>query len=65
MQLRLLDREALAARGIKYSRVHLYRLIAAKKFPKPVKLGSRNLWPANEIDAYLESLIAKRDGAAA
>ena len=61
---RLLDRDGLAARGIKYSRVHLFRLVNDGKFPKPVKLGVRNCWLETEIDAYLELLIAQRDEAA-
>jgi predicted DNA-binding transcriptional regulator AlpA len=41
---RLLDYEGLAGKGIKYSRAHIWRLIRAGRFPKPVKIGDRNTW---------------------
>ena len=36
---RLLDRKDLRDRGIKYSRVHLDRLVKAGRFPKPIQLA--------------------------
>ena len=62
--MRMLDLEGLRAKGIKFSRQHLHRLIAAQKFPKPVKLGENtNAWPESEIDQYLADRIAARDQA--
>ncbi|MGP2492594.1 helix-turn-helix transcriptional regulator [Mesorhizobium sp. PUT5] len=64
--MQLLDYAALKARGIRYSRPHLWRLMKAKEFPRPVKLGGggRNLWVESEIDAYLQRKIAERNDAA-
>jgi prophage regulatory protein len=59
---RLLDYEGLAGKGIKYSRGHIWRLIKAGRFPKPVKIGDRNTWVESEIDDLIEKLIAERDG---
>jgi len=52
-------------RGIPYSSTHLWRLIKAGKFPKPMKgsgPGSLNLWTDEQIDDHIKSLIAERDG---
>jgi prophage regulatory protein len=64
--MRLLDYDDLAAKGIRYSRCHLWRLIKAGRFPKPVKLGdgARNAWVEMEIDAFIKARIAERDQAA-
>ena len=64
--MRLLSMDELGPlKGISYSRPHLFRLIKAKKFPPPVKLGeNRNAWPESEIDAWIEARIAERDAAA-
>jgi prophage regulatory protein len=51
----------LAARGIPFSRQHIQRLIAAGKFPKPVKLGAAtNGFLEKEIDAWCAEKIAIR-----
>jgi prophage regulatory protein len=53
--------DLMATRGITYTRQHLYRLEAAGKFPKRVKLGDRAIaWVESEIDEYLEKIIAGR-----
>ena len=59
----LLDLDGLRAKGIKYSRQHLHRLIRVNKFPRPVKLveGGQNGWVEAEIDAYIAAGIARRD----
>ena len=57
--------ELKSAKGIPYSRAHTHRLIKADRFPRPLKIGGphgHNAWPEHEIDQYLESLIAERDG---
>jgi prophage regulatory protein len=61
--MRLLDYEGLQAKGFRYSRTHLWRLIKAGRFPRPVKLGlgSRNAWVEQEIDSFIESKVAERD----
>ncbi len=54
--------DGLAARGIKFSRQHINRLMKAGKFPKPVKLGlNSNAWIASEVDEYIDGRIAERD----
>jgi prophage regulatory protein len=62
--MRLIDYEGLKAKGFKYSRAHIWRLIKAGQFPKPLKRhgASRNLWVDDEIDNFIQSLIAERDG---
>jgi predicted DNA-binding transcriptional regulator AlpA len=52
----------LRARGIRYSRVHLARLVKAGKFPAPVKFtpGGRNSWVEHEVNAAQERLLAER-----
>jgi prophage regulatory protein len=62
--LRMLSRDDLRARGIKFSRQHLHRLIRQKRFPAPVKIGANtNAWLEPEIDEYLANCVAKRDSA--
>ena len=59
---RLLDYEDLAARGIKYSRPHLWRLWTTGRFPRPVKLSSsRNAWLASDVEAWIEAKVTERD----
>ncbi len=62
--MRMLDLSDLRAKGIKFSRQHIRRLIVAGKFPKPAKLGENtNAWPEAEIEQYLKDRIAERDAA--
>jgi prophage regulatory protein len=60
--MKLLDFKGLAGKGVRFSDVHLSRLIAAKKFPKPVKIGNRLHWSEDEVDAFIEAKLAERDG---
>jgi prophage regulatory protein len=54
--------------GVPYSRQHIWRLIAAGKFPRPIKFGSgpncRCLFSRAEIQKWIER-IAERDAAPA
>jgi predicted DNA-binding transcriptional regulator AlpA len=34
------------------------------RFPRPLKIGSRNFWPEQEIDAWIAERIAERDAKA-
>lgn len=53
-----------AAKGVPYSRPHIYRLMDAGKFPKPIHCGgNRVAFVESEIDAWIASKIAERDGA--
>lgn len=60
--MQLLDYDGLKAKGIPYSRAHLWRLMKANNFPRPVKLGGggRNLWVADEIDEYIVRKLDER-----
>ena len=59
---RLLDYQALRARGIPWSRVHIARLEAARKFPLHINLGENSVaWFEDEIDDFLEAKAAARD----
>jgi prophage regulatory protein len=64
-RLRLLSLQELRTqKGISYSRHHLLRLIKAKRFPAPIKLGeNRNAWPEDEIDRWIAARIEERDTA--
>jgi prophage regulatory protein len=51
-----------AEKGIAYSRPHLYRMIAAGSFPKPVHLSPNRIgFVEAELDEWLRSKIAERD----
>ena len=59
---RLLTYQDLKARGIPWSRVHIARLEAARKFPLHVDLGENTVaWFEDEIDDLLEMKAAERD----
>jgi predicted DNA-binding transcriptional regulator AlpA len=49
-------------KGIPYCRDHLRRKVKAGEFPRPIELsgGHRLAWIEEEVDAYLEALVAKR-----
>ena len=65
-QRRLLPYESLSAKGIPYSKSHLWRLERAGKFPKRVPIGAgRYAYIEAEVDEYIAQKIAKRDGVAA
>jgi prophage regulatory protein len=58
--------ELRTEKGIPFSRQHLHRLIAAGRFPRPIKIGENtNAWLEAEVDEYLSGCIAARDTAAA
>jgi prophage regulatory protein len=55
--------ELKPAKGISYSKVQLWRLEKQNKFPKRVPLSpNRSGWVEAEIDDWLASKIAERDG---
>jgi prophage regulatory protein len=59
---RLLTYQDLRARGIPWSRVHIARLEAVRKFPLHVDLGENTVaWFEDEIDDLLEMKAAERD----
>jgi prophage regulatory protein len=63
VKMKLLDYDALAEKGIKFSDTHIWRLIRAGDFPKPVKIGNRNHLVEAEINQYVADKLAQRDGA--
>jgi len=47
------------------ARSTIYELVAQRRFPAPVRLGSRAVgWLADEVDQWLEARVAARDEAA-
>jgi prophage regulatory protein len=62
MSVRLIPHEALAAKGIAYSKPTLWRKERAGTFPKRVPIGaSRYAYVESEIDDYIGEMIAARD----
>jgi prophage regulatory protein len=60
---RLLREPKVLAR-VPYSATQLHDLVRVGKFPRPVKLsegGRAKAWLEEEVDAYIEGLIARRD----
>jgi prophage regulatory protein len=52
-------------RRVLFSRVHVYRMMAAGTFPRPVKLGENRIaFVEEEIDDFIRARIAQRDAAA-
>lgn len=58
-KLQLLGFGDLHKLGITYSRAHLWRLMRAGQFPKPVALGSarysRKAWRLKDIERFIAS----------
>jgi prophage regulatory protein len=63
--MRVIDHKGLREKGIKFSRMHIYRLVRKGEFPRPVKIGANtNAWPEDEINQYIRDRIAARDAVA-
>jgi predicted DNA-binding transcriptional regulator AlpA len=57
---RLLTLNELPEKGIRFSISHLRNLMAAGKFPKPIKLSPRkSVWAESTIDSWIAGRIAK------
>jgi predicted DNA-binding transcriptional regulator AlpA len=66
MARRLIGIDDLPQKGIRYSKSQLWRKVKAKTFPQPVAgAGKSSAFVEDEIDAYIEQLIAERDSVAA
>jgi prophage regulatory protein len=65
MQKRVLSYLELRHRkGIAWSRAHVYRMVNAGKFPRPIKLGeATTAWLEEEVDSWLAQRVAERDNA--
>ncbi len=58
--------ELRPAKGIPYSKVHIWRLEKEGRFPKRVPLGaSRHGWIETEIDDWITERMASRNAEAA
>lgn len=44
--------------GLKKSKI--YEMIGKGDFPRPVKLGAINTWPASEVSGWIAERIAER-----
>lgn len=65
LQQVLIPYRDLKARGVPYSKPHLWRLERAGKFPKRVPIGpARYAYVEAEIDDYIAALVAERDAGA-
>jgi prophage regulatory protein len=66
MAQKLISYEALAGKGISYSKATLWRKEKAGTFPKRVPIGAgRYAYVESEIDAFIERIIAERDARSA
>ena len=61
--MRILSIEELKpVKGINYSRPHIYRLIKARQFVQPIKVGQNRIgFVEEEVDAWIRRKIAERD----
>lgn len=41
-------------------RSKLYELMAAGDFPRPIKIGSKNLFSANELQVWINDRLSRR-----
>jgi prophage regulatory protein len=61
MKLLSID-ELRSVKGVVYSKSHLWRLIRAGEFPKPIRLGQNRIsFLESEIDDWVASKVAERD----
>jgi prophage regulatory protein len=54
--------ELRTKKGISYSRPHLYRLMKANAFVKPIRLGANRIaFVEAEVDSWIQDQISKRE----
>lgn len=63
LQLRQTRSTAQAANILGISKATLYRLVNARKLPRPLKIGDKSLWFDDELAEYQAQLVAARDAA--
>jgi prophage regulatory protein len=62
MAAHLITYDDLPAKGIRFSKPHLWKLEKANKFPKRVPISDgRYAYVESEIDEYVDRMIAARD----
>lgn len=54
-----------AANRLRISLRSLHRLVAARQFPEPLKIGGRSLVPLADVIDYVNRLLAGREGRSA
>jgi prophage regulatory protein len=59
--MRLLDHHAVNELTGPRSKAQRWRDVRAGTFPKPVKIGTRNLWPEDEVENWIAERIRERD----
>jgi predicted DNA-binding transcriptional regulator AlpA len=60
--MRVIPRNRLSEKGIPFSDEWIRQLVAAGKFPRPIKIGSNRVaFVEEEIDAWLRARAAERD----
>jgi prophage regulatory protein len=60
--MRLIPYDALADRGIPYSKIQIWRLERDGRFPRRVSVGpQRYAWIETEIDQYIAERVRLRD----
>ncbi len=57
--LTLLGVKAITASG----KTRIYEEIRQGRFPRPVKLGRKSVWPESEVRAWIEARKAERSAA--
>ena len=50
------------AQALRISRRHLWAMVKKGKIPRPLKLGSRSVWPRAQLLEWLESQWASNMG---
>ena len=64
--MNLIDFNGLKAKGVNFSKTHLWRLMKAGKFPAPIPLGTKSRhWLVSEVDQWVAEKVAERDRSAA
>jgi prophage regulatory protein len=59
--MRVISYGDLRAKGVRWTREYLRKLVAANRFPAPIRLGENTIvWSESEIDQWLEACAAKR-----
>jgi len=63
-KVRLISYSELRERGIRYTRQHIDRLVAAGSFPAKVHIGPARIgWVESEVDAWLKAKADARNAA--
>ncbi len=62
MSQTLVPYDGLKAKGITFSKMHIWRLEKARKFPMHVQVSAQRIaWVESEIDQWIDDRIAARE----